>query len=381
MRLYIHWPFCVSRCSYCDFNSRVAGSSVIQVYRRALLEEIGIWSMITSKEGRHLESIYLGGGTPSTMSGDEASDLLRKVSCYFNLRPGAEVTIEVNPASWTYDDFASARDGGFNRFSIGVQSLEDDMLRFLERAHDSNDAREAMRSVLSLGDAAISVDILFALPLFGSVSFTETLDEVLEWQPHHISAYALTGENNVRLPALLSAAGLSLPEEDEAADQYLEVYERLKAGGYEQYEISNFCLPGYHSRHNLAYWRREEYLGMGAGAHSFFNRYRFSNQRSVLCYMKSIKSGHLAVERCDYVNPAEELEEKVMLGLRTSHGIPEELLEGCHEIIGNMEGLDLLGRVRGRVRLTPRGMFVSNAVISELLLSLETPTDMTRSYA
>ncbi len=367
MRLYIHWPFCVSRCTYCDFNSRVAKTEVMKSYREALLEEIRTWSLILPEDDRCLESLYLGGGTPSTMSGCEVNDLLRDVNRCFTLHPGAEVTVEVNPASWSFRDFCSAKAGGFNRFSIGVQSLSDEILSFLGRAHDSGDAREAVGQALSLGDVDVSIDILYALPAVGKDSLKRTLKEVLDWHPHHISAYALTIEKDTRLQRLLSTTGISLPGEDDAADQYLDICAQLKAYGYKQYEISNFCLPGHHSRHNLTYWRRGQYLGFGAGAHSLLDRCRFSNFSSVLDYNKRIGLGHLAVERCEYLDAGEEFEEIVMLGMRTSDGIPEELLQRSKSSIRDMERLGLLHRRRGQVCLTPRGMFLSNAVIGELL--------------
>jgi putative oxygen-independent coproporphyrinogen III oxidase len=367
MRLYVHWPFCISLCAYCDFNSRVADRTVLKSYRETLLEEIRTWSLIIPEDERFLESLYLGGGTPSTMSGDEVNDLLDDVSLYFALSRDAEVTIEVNPASWTYRDFCIANAGGFNRFSIGIQSLNDNVLSLLGRAHNSGDARKAVQHALRLGDAAVSVDVLYALPAMGIESMRTTIDEVLGWHPHHISAYALTMEEATRLPGLISSAGISLPGDDETADQYLEICGKLKACGYEQYEISNFCLPGYHSRHNLAYWKREQYLGIGVGAHSLLYGCRFFNMSTVLGYMKRIRAGLLAVERCERMDKIDEFEELIMLGMRTSEGIPEEILIMNQGSITNLESLGLLHRWRGRICLTTRGMFLSNAVIGELL--------------
>jgi oxygen-independent coproporphyrinogen-3 oxidase len=367
MRLYIHWPFCVSRCGYCDFNSRVADRRVMRDYRKALVREVKIWSSLLCGGGSGLQSLYLGGGTPSTLSGDEASALLQEVAGSFSLPSGAEVTIEVNPASWTNRDFARAKAGGFNRFSIGVQSLDDRVLRLLGRPHGSIQAREAVCRAMEIGGAAVSVDLLYGLPLGGCESLQNTVNEVLSWRPQHISTYALTLEEKVPLRKRLAEEGLVMPEEDEVAEQYFLIQERLEGAGYLHYEISNYCLPGYQSRHNLAYWRREDYLGVGAGAHSLLGKCRFHNTPSLLGYMSRIGQGCLAVEGCEFLDHKEEQEEEIMLGLRTREGIPETLLEGARVDLDGMERLGLLKRRAGKVALTPKGMVLCNAVLVELI--------------
>lgn len=367
MRLYVHWPFCVSRCTYCDFNSRLAKRRVMQAYGEVLLEEINVWSSLLQERDRKIRSLYMGGGTPSTLGGDEVSDLIRGIARYFRLREGAEVTVEVNPATWTYSDFVAARCGGVSRFSIGVQSLHERTLHMLGRAHGAEEARQAFRYAFQAGGAAVAVDLLYALPTGGLVSLMRTLDEVIDWRPHHISVYALTLKEKAPLAKRLYAGEIALPGEDETVDQYLALSEKLGRAGYEQYEICNFCLPGYRCQHNQAYWRREEYLGVGAGAHSLLGKCRFSNFSSVLGYMNEIRASHLAVERCQALDVGEELEEQIILGLRTSDGVSECLLQGRTARLSDLEDLKLLQRSRGRVHLTPQGMMLSNAVILELL--------------
>jgi oxygen-independent coproporphyrinogen-3 oxidase len=348
-------------------------------YREALLKEIDAWSHLIGEEGRVLESLYLGGGTPSTMGGGEVAGMIEEVGRGFALQPGAEVTVEVNPATWSCEDYAAARDGGVNRFSVGVQSLDDGVLRLLTRAHDAGEAREAACHALRTG-GTVSVDLLYALPAGGLESLLRTVDEVLTWRPHHLSVYALALEERAPLARRLRAGDISLPGEDEAADQFLEVLERLRAAGYRQYEISNFCLPGYHSRHNLAYWRREEYLGIGAGAHSLLGKCRFSNLVPVLGYMKRIRKGLLPVERCEILDAGEELEEEIMLGLRTSDGIPEGLLRNSVGYLEDLESMGLLLKRGGRVLLTPEGMLLSNAVIVGLLTQAKPVLDCQSPY-
>ncbi|OFW67996.1 MAG: hypothetical protein A2V52_01500 [Actinobacteria bacterium RBG_19FT_COMBO_54_7] len=363
MRLYIHWPFCVSRCAYCDFNSRVASRELHALYHHALITEIENRSRCIGEERRDLGSLYLGGGTPSIMKGEEVARFLEEVFRYFRRGPGTEVTVEVNPADWCAGDFIQAREGGVNRFSMGVQSLSDDVLAFLGRRHSANQAVEAMRSALA-SDADVSADLLCALPAAGRLSASDSLSDVLDLGPHHISLYGLTLEKSTPLAKRVELGEVALPGEDEAADEYLALVSTLGERGYEQYEISNFSRPGYESRHNLAYWSREEYLGVGAGAHSLIAERRFSNRSSVLQYIENIKSGGSTLESYEVLNLSERESEEIMLGLRTTAGVREELVG--HSVDG-LEALGLIVRRLGRIRLTPSGMLVSNTIIAGLL--------------
>lgn len=366
MRLYAHWPFCLSRCSYCDFNSRVAGRPLMDEYRRALLAEADAWARVLAYRSGPLLSLYLGGGTPSTLSGEGVAELVAGLSRGFGLAPGAETTVEVNPATWCEADFAAARAGGVNRFSIGVQSLDEEALRLLGRIHGAGQARDAVRAALAAG-AAVSVDLLYGLPETGKGGVEHTLFETLALRPHHVSLYALTLEESVPLARKAARGEVSLPDEDACAEEYLACVRILEESGYLQYEISNFCLPGFHSRHNQAYWRREEYLGLGAGAHSLVCGIRFRNQTSLLRYVRDICGGRPAVAAWETLTPGEEREEEIMLGLRTADGVAAALLEGKELFLAEMEEVGLLRRRAGRVALTARGMLVSNAVIGALL--------------
>lgn len=367
MRLYVHWPFCVSRCTYCDFNSRVAGRSVMRDYMRALLQELGAWTSVLNEQDRDLDSIYIGGGTPSVLSGGEISSLLDEVRCRFSVYGETEVTVEVNPATWDREDYAAARAGGVNRLSMGVQSLSDQQLNLLGRAHDAQGARKALEHALGCGVASVSADLLYGVPGMHPGPLLEHLDELLDAGVHHLSLYALTLAERTRLARAVAAGEIALPHDEEVAEQYLAASGLLRRRGYEHYEISNFSLPGHHSRHNLACWEREEYLGTGAGAHSFLGKYRFRNLESVLAYMRALARGELAIEACETLDGEDELVEEIMLGLRTSRGIQMGGLVGKDTCLHEMEDAGLLFREGGRVRLTDPGMLVSNAVILMLL--------------
>ncbi len=365
MRLYLHWPFCVRRCHYCDFTSRVAGVNTWRAYASALRKELEMWSGILPRN-RELRSVYMGGGTPSTMSGSEVSGLLQLTRRLFGWKPEVEISVEVNPASWGRSDYADARRGGVNRVSIGAQAMDDRVLFLLGRAHDAHAVSRAVSYARSAGIPSVSLDLLYALPREWGAVFPETLQRALDLEPHHISLYALTLSRATRLGRMAENGLINLPGEDEVADEYLEAREMLLSAGYLQYEISNFSLPGHECRHNLAYWRREDYLGVGAGAHSFLMGHRFRNPDSVLEYCRTLHSGGLPLQDLTPIDAQEAHWERIMLGLRMSRGIPERLLAG-EEALDLMVVHGLMERRSGRVRLTERGMLLSNAVLVSLL--------------
>lgn len=367
MRLYLHWPFCLSRCTYCDFNSRVSDGRRMREYMAALLAEITARAGLMEGETRRLRSIYLGGGTPSTLSGEEIAALVGATGASFGLREGAEITVEVNPAAWNAEDYAAACAGGVNRLSIGVQSLSDDALRLLGRKHDAAAAMRALAEAGRSGAPSVSADLLLGVPGEDDASFLAGLREVIAATPQHVSLYALTLSAKSPLSRAVMRGEVAMPEEDEVAEQYLAACAELDAAGYEHYEISNFCLPGHGCRHNMAYWTREEYLGVGAGAHSFLNGYRFHNTPSLLAYMRAVPRGLPPAEGIEYVGEAEGRAEEIILGLRTARGVPRGILAHGGSRLGDLEEMGLLAAGGGRVHLTARGMLLSNAVIAELL--------------
>jgi putative oxygen-independent coproporphyrinogen III oxidase len=336
-------------------------------YMDALLAELDTWSFYLHGEDRCLDSIYLGGGTPSTLRGTEVSRLLSDVMARFELAEGVEVTVEVNPGTWAAGDFAAACSGGVDRISLGLQSLHDPFLRLLGRAHDAASAVEAVQNARRGGAASISVDLIYGLPGMNTKILLDSLEGALATGPQHVSLYALSLSEGSPLFRTLRKGRQELPAEEEVADEYLAACEVLDGAGFEHYEISNFCLPGHHSRHNLGYWIREECLGVGAGAHSLLGGCRFSNPPSLLAYMRAVLEGRMVREGWELLDPSGEREEEIMLGLRTSLGVPVSSLEVKEERLEVLEGLGLLRRAGGRVRLTRNGMLVSNAVIADLL--------------
>jgi oxygen-independent coproporphyrinogen-3 oxidase len=367
MRLYVHWPFCASRCSYCDFNSRVAGAGLRLRYREALLREAKMKSERLGREHRKIASIYFGGGTPSLMAGSELAAILADLMGYYDIQPGAEITVEVNPGDWGREDFERARAGGVNRFSIGFQSSDDRILKLLGRRHGAEEALMSLRLALATG-ARVSADLLCGLPRGSRLSTARSLARVLGLEPHHISLYCLTLEAGVRLAEWVNQGRISLPEDDQVAEEYLALAGMLRRAGYEQYEVSNFSRPGCESSHNRAYWSREEYLGFGAGAHSLFADTRFSNKRSVLAYIEGVGKGELPIAEMETLDESEKLREELMLGLRTSAGVREGILtEAAAGDLAELGRLGLLKRQAGRISLTPAGLMLSNAIIAQLM--------------
>ena len=367
MRLYLHWPFCRSRCSYCDFNSRVAPTALMDAYREALEWEMRAWARLLDGRKGPLRSLYLGGGTPSCMAGEEVADLLGKAAETFGLEEEAEVTVEVNPSSWERRDFKRAVEGGANRFSVGVQSLDEGVLRLLSRPHGAAEAMEAVDAALSSGARSVGADLLYGLPTPGRDAFLKSLEGAVGLGVHHISAYALTLTDGTPLARRVQRGELRLPSEEESADEYLAACDLLAGRGFEHYEISNFCLPGHLCRHNLAYWRREEYLGLGAGAHSFMGGTRFRNERFLLRYLREIEAGRLPVRDAEAIGKEEAREEMVMLGMRTARGVHERTIRRSRGRLRELSSSGLLALSGGRVALTARGMLVSNMVIADLL--------------
>ena len=367
MRIYIHWPFCRSRCAYCDFVTRVAGEDKMRRYRTSLIREMRAWPAWLPREDREVSSLYIGGGTPSTISGEEVGALFMEAARRYQIMPEAEITVEVNPATWSSQDFMAAASSGINRFSIGVQSLDRYQLRLLGRIHSVEEALNSIRYAKEAGDVVISADLLYALPGDSGGALMTTLDRLLELRPHHLSLYALTLDRKTPLARMREEGAITLPDEDEAAEQYLHALDKLESWGYQQYEISNFCLPGYRCQHNLGYWRREQYLGLGAGAHSFLGGCRFYNVGPVLGYAKRVMRGVSPIEGWENLDAQDGLFEEIMLGLRVCDGVPESLLRKRRKNLYELEKRGLLRRSGDRVLLTSRGMLLSNLVLMELL--------------
>lgn len=364
--LYIHVPFCAGKCPYCDFYSLAPDGDTADRYVKRTLEVMAEYG---SGCGRQAGTVYFGGGTPSILGAKRLSALLEGAAKHFSLSSDAEITCEANPTGLASGFFSELRRSGFNRLSMGMQSANEAELRLLGRRHGPDQVRLAVGLARTAGFDNISLDLMLALPgstqdhLGKSISFAASL------APEHISAYILKIEPGTPF----AARGLELPDDDDTADQYLFAVDRLASLGYAQYEISNFSRPGYESRHNLCYWRCEEYLGLGPAAHSFYNGRRFHWE----CDLHGYLSGALPADD----GPGGSPEEFAMLKLRLAQGLNED---DCKARFGGYGG-KLFAQIKSRaarypkslititpdtVSFTPQGFLVSNALLARILEGL-----------
>lgn len=379
--IYVHIPFCRSKCLYCDFNSCAGREAEIPGYVEALVREIGG----AASDGVTARTLYIGGGTPSLLSPAQVEAVVAACRERFGLRDEAEVTLEANPGTVDGSYLAAVASAGVNRLSLGVQSFDDGLLRFLGRIHTADEAREAVRLARAAGFSSVSLDLIYALPGQTEASWERDVKEALALAPEHLSLYALNVEEETPLAALVAKGRVEVPSADEAATLH-EVAERiLDAAGFEHYEISSWARRRgdggtYRSRHNLAYWSDEPYLGYGAGAHSYFGGRRFWNESEPSRYVGLITEAGSAETGADSIDPVRGGQDYLMLGLRVTDGVDlrrEQARYGldvaalCASEIAELEGLGLLATGQGRLRLTRRGRLVANEVLLRLLPKLQ----------
>ena len=378
--LYLHIPFCERRCDYCDFVS-LPGRDREAEYVGALRAELrGLAARFDRLE---LDTVFVGGGTPSFIDPERLGGLLEEVRAGFDLAPGCEVTLEANPSSTSEPRAAAWLEAGFNRVSLGIQSLEPDILTFLGRVHDRERARAAVGEVRRAGFTRISCDLIYAVPGLDDARWRQTLEGVVALGPGHVSAYELTVEPGTPLHASVRRGERPAVDPEAALRQHRIALSVLGAAGLRQYEVSNYARAGEECRHNLVYWRRGHYLGVGLGAHGHLPAalgtlvdipvppgavgLRYWHGRSLPAYVErcSDSSGALPIEGSEVVTAAEAEAERILLGLRLAEGVAVSGLLG--ERAAALVAADLLWRRRDRVGATPRGQEVLDEVIRQLL--------------
>src|SRR5215207_10312909 len=289
--LYFHIPFCTHRCAYCDFNTYAGQEELIPGYVEALLREIEFVGQQTTQlanKATTVHTIFFGGGTPSLLSPRQFETIFKAIRTNFVRTDDAEITIEANPGTVSYENLLELRKIGINRISYGVQSANAEELRMLERAHDFFDVIEAVTSARKAGFENLNLDLIYGLPEQTLQTWQTTVKRILDLHPEHISAYALTLEHGTPFGRWSSKGLLPLPDPDLAAEMYEWASETFEANGYIQYEISNWAKPGHECRHNLQYWRGRPYLAFGAGAHGYANGYRYSNVLRIKTYIERL---------------------------------------------------------------------------------------------
>lgn len=321
--LYIHIPFCESKCIYCDFYSMANNNHLIDKYISALLVE----AVERKKElnTETLTTVYLGGGTPSLLSSTQLSKLVNGLKKVFDFSAVEEFTIEVNPDDVTPEYIQQAKSLGINRVSMGVQSFSDEDLRFINRRHTAKQATDAIHIIKEAGIDNISIDLIYGIPGQNIEIWKNNVDIAISLSVQHISAYTLMYEEGTRLSVMRSLGKIKEVDDDVVAAMYDYLVAQLKSNGYTHYEISNFALQGFHSRHNSCYWNLTPYLGLGVAAHSFDGTVRRFNPSNLKMYLDALAEGKLCVE-VEKITKAEKYDEYVMLRLRTADGIDADEL-------------------------------------------------------
>ena len=362
--VYLHIPFCRQRCSYCSFNTGPYRPAAMDRFHSALLGEIDLVGEAAWAGDVTIGTVFFGGGTPSLLEPIELETILDRLRKRFALDPGAEVTVECNPESLTRAKAEGYRLAGVNRLSLGVQSLDDDLLVRLGRLHSPDDARRAFDAARSAGVDNVSLDLMYGLPGQDVARWKSTVREVLAWRPEHLSAYALTLDEGSRW-AGEGVAGL--PGEETVTAQYWALARMAREAGYEHYEISNYARGGRRSRHNQVYWRAEEYLAFGPGACGFLGDVRYGNVKPVERYCTMLEAGSLPLGTHEVLTPAQRKAEKVILGLRLSDGVPLAGLEDARSLVETWASLGLLEVAGDRCRLTEAGFLLSDSLFVQLL--------------
>lgn len=383
--LYIHIPFCRSKCAYCDFYSLAGREERMNDYQRALLAHLSESAPLAG--AYTVDTIYFGGGTPSFYGAERLTGLLKCIRKRFHVDKNAEITLEANPDSVDVKMLKRLHRAGFNRISLGVQSADDGQLSCIGRPHTFEQAKAAVEAARKAGFDNLSLDLIYGLPGQSLDAWQDTVEQTLTLAPEHISAYGLKVEEGTPLYARVQN-GERIPDDDMQADCYLWTVERLAQAGYKQYEISNFAKAGRLSRHNYKYWMTQPYMGFGPGAHSDFGGRRYSLIRDLDGYIDGVLNGGAIVDEDDEIPLRERSGEYLMLRLRTAHGIEErEYRRDYHMSFAPIESklleyerLGLARRSEARWRLTPEGFLVSNAIIGSLL-ELQEPATLADTLA
>lgn len=362
LSLYLHTPFCKSKCPYCDFFSGRGSAAEYDAYTAQLQEKICDWA---GKTGKAAATVYFGGGTPSVLGTERLCAILMTVKDSFSVNNDAEITLEVNPESGKSLDFFALRRAGFNRLSVGLQSADEAELEQLGRIHSPEDVRLTVMNAQAAGFGNISLDLMLGIPLQTKDSLRRSIEFCAALGVQHISSYLLKIERGTPFAERQSLP--ALPDEDEQGDLYLFAVETLAQAGYAQYEVSNFAKPGFESRHNSAYWQLKDYIGVGPSAHSFYAGKRFYYPRSMEAFVRNqvIDDGAGGDE-----------EEYIMLSLRLTSGLQYDSYEQRYghplpsrtmKKIADFEALGYMKTDGSRAWLTPEGFLISNYIISELM--------------
>jgi len=373
--LYLHFPYCISKCPYCDFNSyQLKEDNQISSYISALYQEIAAYSQKLKKS--NIKTIYLGGGTPTILSGTQIFNILEFCKENFMVDKDAEITIEANPGTVDSEKIKLLIDSGINRLSLGAQSFNNRFLKKLGRIHNTQEIIDSYYLAREAGFKNINIDIMFALPDQTTEDLQVTLKKAVSLKSDHLSLYNLTIKPGTEYYKEYKRGKLKLPTEDEEYDMFNWAINYLEENGFENYEISNFARPHNRSKHNLIYWQNKPYLGVGAGAYSFIRGYRYMNYEEPARYIKEVTSGKSPIDNGEKLSLRKRMIETIILGLRTKDGViykkfktrfKIDLNNTFHKQIKKLVNLGLLQRDDNRIKLTRKGIFLADTVFREFV--------------
>lgn len=359
--LYIHIPFCRSRCSYCDFATGLYENTLAERYVSALVQEIHSSALARAR----VDTIYFGGGTPSLLDPSQLDRILIALRGKFDVDPASEITLEINPGSITIDKLRAFRGLGINRASFGAQTFDDRELAKLGRSHTAADARRTFHDLRAAGFDDVSFDLIAGLPGQTLPGWQQNVNEALELQPEHLSFYLLEVHSGTPLAQHIERGLQPVPDEDLAAVMYESMLERAATAGYEHYEISNLCRPGFQSRHNTKYWTGAPYFGFGCSAHSYDGETRrWSNHRDVLEYVRLVEKGSSPISENQVLTDSDVKAESLFLGLRLMRGVRVDLCKDYETDLQRFREAGLLELDGDLIRLTRSGALLSNEVFS-----------------
>lgn len=372
LSIYLHVPFCRTRCGYCDFNTYTAQElgaapgTAQDGYLASILAELDLASRTLGP--RRVGTIFVGGGTPTLLDAADLAAMVGGVRERFDLDPGAEVTTEANPDSVSPASLAALREGGFTRISFGMQSAVPHVLATLDRVHTPGRALAAVAEARAAGFDDISLDLIYGTPGESDADWELSLDAVVSAEVDHVSAYALIVEDGTRLERRMRRGELPWPDDDALADRYLAADARLAAAGFDWYEVSNWSRAGHPCRHNLAYWRSDDWWGAGPGAHSHVGGVRWWNVRHPHTYAARLAEGASPAQGRETLSADDRHEERVLLELRLAEGLPADVLRPAgRDAVAGLVGRGLIVVRGGRIVLTLAGRLLADAVVRDLV--------------
>ncbi|MCT4507567.1 MAG: radical SAM family heme chaperone HemW [Tepidibacter sp.] len=372
--LYVHVPFCLKKCNYCDFNSFKLNHEDKESYIESIITEIKLYSKKFDKD--YFSTVFIGGGTPSILESEELRLLIDSIHSNFNITESAEISIEANPGTLTKEKLNTLYSLGVNRLSMGLQSSNQKHLKFLGRIHSYEEFKENFEIARKVGFENINVDLMFSLPNQTFDEWKQTLEDVVDLKPDHISAYSLIIEEGTVFGSLYDEGRLELLDEELDLKMYYYTRDYLKENGYNQYEISNYAKDKKKCRHNILYWKCGQYLGLGPGSHSYLNEERFSNYKDIKTYCEKLRNFKLPIANVEKLDKQDMIEEKIFMGLRMNEGINLEKFNQEFEVdfmkiykneVESLKSKGLIKIINSRLSLTNKGIDISNKVFIEFL--------------